>query len=163
MSRARPCGRPSTMSIMTTSSASPFWATRMAAVAPTNPLPTMVTRTRTGLLEDASRSQSYEVETGRNSSMLRDGRGPDAGLLEHQGEVVRLRGRHHGVVDVHQAVLDQAQERLVERLHPVEPALADDLLDLRRHVGIDDPVGHAAVVHADLSRRDPAAAGPRHK
>jgi hypothetical protein len=32
------------MSIITTSSASPFWTIRIAAVAPTNPLPTTVTR-----------------------------------------------------------------------------------------------------------------------
>src|SRR5881397_629787 len=43
MSRATPWGSPSTMSTSTTS-ARPFWTTRMAVVAPTNPLPTMVTR-----------------------------------------------------------------------------------------------------------------------
>src|SRR3954468_2633104 len=43
MSSARPWGRPSTMAISTTSSARPFCTTRMAVVAPTNPLPTMVT------------------------------------------------------------------------------------------------------------------------
>src|SRR2546422_5325071 len=43
MSRASPCGSPSTMSMRTTS-ASPFSTTRIAVVWPTNPLPTMVTR-----------------------------------------------------------------------------------------------------------------------
>src|SRR5881397_3624535 len=43
MSSARPWGSPSMMSISTTSSARPFCTTRMAVVAPTNPLPTMVT------------------------------------------------------------------------------------------------------------------------
>src|SRR5919198_3045571 len=43
MSRAMPWGRPSMMSIRTTS-AKPLWTTRMAVVAPTNPLPTTVTR-----------------------------------------------------------------------------------------------------------------------
>src|SRR5437899_273494 len=42
MSRAMPCGRPSMMSISTTS-ARPFCTTRIAVVAPTNPLPTTVT------------------------------------------------------------------------------------------------------------------------
>ena len=37
------------MSTITTSSARPFWATRMAVVAPTNPLPTTVTRMRVSL------------------------------------------------------------------------------------------------------------------
>src|SRR2546422_8367624 len=45
MSRDTPCGRPSTMSMRTTS-ARPFWTTRIAVVAPTNPLPTIVTRMR---------------------------------------------------------------------------------------------------------------------
>src|SRR5438093_3673837 len=43
ISRASPCGSPSTMSMRTTS-ASPFSTTRIAVVWPTNPLPTMVTR-----------------------------------------------------------------------------------------------------------------------
>src|SRR5712691_12329054 len=43
MSRAMPWGSPSTMSMRTTS-ARPFCTTRMAVVAPTNPLPTTVTR-----------------------------------------------------------------------------------------------------------------------
>src|SRR3954451_20176942 len=43
MSSARPCGRPSTMSIKTTS-ARPRWTILIAAVCPTNPLPTTVTR-----------------------------------------------------------------------------------------------------------------------
>src|SRR5205085_11109647 len=50
MSSASPCGRPSTMSISTTS-ASPRWTIRIAAVCPTNPLPTTVTRIGSGLLE----------------------------------------------------------------------------------------------------------------
>src|ERR671934_2173659 len=45
MSRAIPSGRSSMMSMRTTS-ARPFWTTRIAVVAPTNPLPTTVTRTR---------------------------------------------------------------------------------------------------------------------
>src|ERR671935_313043 len=44
MSRVIPWGRPSMMSIRTTS-ARPFWTTRMAVVAPTKPLPTTVART----------------------------------------------------------------------------------------------------------------------
>src|SRR5438270_3001659 len=153
MSSASPWGRPSMMSMRTTSSASPFCTIRIAEVAPTNPLPTTVTR-----MSDASRFQlssqeeSYGFRSRRidlrqrrgEGKKLLDGAGPrgdgDARLLEHQREVVRLGRGDHGVLNGHHVILHQLQQVLVERLHPVEPALGDDVSDLGRTPGIDDPV-----------------------
>ena len=55
------------------------------------------------------------------------------------------------------AVLVQAEQALVERLHAVVLALGDDLLDLVRLVGVDDLVEHAAGRHEHLDRRRPTA------
>src|SRR5437016_1068658 len=126
MSSASPCGRPSTMSIRTTSSASPACATRMAAVAPTNPLPTMVTRTRrlpTHKVEEAILRGEHALPRGPKGPARGEleaggdrGRGPDPCLLEHQREVVRAGGRSHRFLDGDQSVLHQAQQGLIERL-----------------------------------------------
>src|SRR5919109_351672 len=61
MSRASPWGRPSMMSMLTTS-ARPFWTTRMAVVAPTNPLPTTVTRISRALCDGGG---SHPIEAGQ--------------------------------------------------------------------------------------------------
>src|SRR6185436_9163866 len=58
MSSAMPCGRPSTMSIRTTS-ASPRSTIRIAVVCPTNPLPTTVTRMGDPLLVRWVAAPSY--------------------------------------------------------------------------------------------------------
>src|SRR5438876_550452 len=137
MSRASPCGSPSMMSIRTTSSASPFCTTRIAVVAPTNPLPTTVTRIEPGLLVAVRFDRSYgkggdvrgtggsaRTEVPASASPPRSvnerAHADQAGLLEHQPEVVWLRACLHGIVHRHQAVPDQVQQRLVEGLHAVE-------------------------------------------
>src|SRR5439155_15596686 len=154
MSSASPCGRPSTMSISTTSSASPFWTIRMAAVAPTNPLPTTVT------LMEPPRVDEEAILASAGAGLRAD---VDAGLLEHQGEVVGLRGGEERVLDGYDVALHQGEEALVERLHPIEAALRDHVQDLRRPLGVDDPIGDPAVVHHDLHRRHAAAALARHE
>src|SRR5438105_11256288 len=138
MSSARPCGRPSMMSIRTTSSASPFWTIRMAAVAPTNPLPTTVTLMEPPHVDEEAILAS--AGAGLRAHV-------EAGLFEHEREVVRLRGCEEGVLDGHDVALHQGEEALVERLHPVEAALSDHVEDLRRAPGVEDPIGDAAVVH----------------
>src|SRR2546430_11524401 len=142
MSSDSPWGSPSTMSIRTTSSASPFWTTRIAVVAPTNPLPTIVTRmpksSRPGDGQEAilrrNRRGRSGAATSRGGGLRRDqdARYRDLGLLEHEGEVVRRRGDGHRVHHGHGLVLDQLEERLVERLHAVGLSLGDDVVDLRR-------------------------------
>src|SRR5436190_129885 len=148
MSRESPWGRPSTMSIITTSSASPFWTIRIAAVAPTNPLPTTVARIwppwRKGM-----RTPSYGVrQTGGPSP---DGPGGLRGdlqacLLQHQHEVMGLGRGPEGLIHGHQLAPNQAEQGLVEGLHPVEVAVGNDLADLRGPAGVHDPVGDPAVV-----------------
>src|SRR4051794_37747252 len=66
MSSARPWGRPSMMSISTTSSARPFCTTRMAVVAPTKPLPTMVT-----FMARSSSSDECSIRAARSGSGAR--------------------------------------------------------------------------------------------
>ena len=64
----------------------------------------------------------------------------------------------------HQTPLDEAHEGLVERLHPVEAALADDVADLDRRLRVDDPVVDAAGRDEHLDRGEASlAVGPRHE
>src|SRR5437667_4619484 len=81
-------------------------------------------------------------------------------LLQHQHEVVGLGRGPQGVVHGDQPLPHHAQQGLIERLHPVVVAVGDDLVDLGGPVGVQDPVGDAAVVDHDLDGGDPAAAGP---
>src|SRR4026209_1428860 len=85
---------------------------------------------------------------------LRD-RDRDPRLLQGELEVVRARHRLHRVVDRDLALLDQLQERLVERHHAVVPALGDDFFDLRGLLFVGDPLGDAAGVDEDLEGWDP--------
>src|SRR6266536_4359423 len=166
MSRASPWGRPSMMSIITTSSARPFCTIRIAAVAPTNPLPTTVTRN--SIASNArgnAQEESYGFSADRLTNCgLRGGGdravdGAQPGLLEHQQEVVWLGRSVERVVDRDEVLPDHPEQGLVERLHPVVIALGDDLVDLRRPGGVHDAVGDAAVVDHHLDRRDTPAAG----
>ena len=63
-------------------------------------------------------------------------------------------------VDRDLVVLDELEQALFERAHPVVVALGDHLVDLRRLVGIGDPFGDPSRVHQDLVAGDhPAVAG----
>src|SRR6266536_1875577 len=145
------------MSTITTSSASPFWTTRMAVVAPTNPLPTIVTR-MPALPFQACGENATAYWVGRRRTWL--GADLQPRLLQHQHEVVGLRGGPKGVVHGDQSLPHHAQQGLIEGLHPVVVAVGDDLVDLGGSVRVQDPVGDAAVVDHDLDGGDPAAAGP---
>src|SRR5436190_20968021 len=95
------------MSIVTTSSARPFCTIRIAAVAPTNPLPTTVTSIDRLPWNVAYRKESYGFLRGGGDGEL-GGRGgrrdravdrAQASLLQHQQEVVRLGRGVQRVVD----------------------------------------------------------------
>ena len=68
-----------------------------------------------------------------------------------QLEVVLVRGRLEGVLHRHEALLDVAQERLVEGLHPVVRALGDHLGEPPGLLGIHDHVAHPAGHPQDLA------------
>jgi hypothetical protein len=74
---------------------------------------------------------------------------------------VRVGGRVASILLGDQPIAHQLDQRLVERLHPVELALGDDLHDRGRRGRVDDPLAHAAVVDQGFHRGDPAlAVGP---
>ena len=74
-----------------------------------------------------------------------------------------VRGRLQGVIDGDHAPPNQPQEGGLERLHPVELALLDDLVDLRGQGGVDDPVHDPPVVDEDLDDRHPTSSHLLHQ
>ena len=81
-----------------------------------------------------------------------------AALLQGDAQVVRVRGRLRGGTQVDRALLEQGDERLVEGLHPVVLALADDRGDVAALAGLDDALLDAPVDDHDLEGRHPARA-----
>jgi hypothetical protein len=59
--------------------------------------------------------------------------------------------------------LHEAEQALVERAHPVVPAVRDHVMDLRRLVGIGDPLRDPSRVHEDLVARHQPALLRRHQ
>ena len=77
-------------------------------------------------------------------------------MLGVGGRSVWWRGDSFGEADL--AADGEAQDRLVEGLHPVERTLGDYVGDLVRHIGIGDPLGDAVRVDQYLHRRHPTEA-----
>src|SRR5438552_3359588 len=76
---------------------------------------------------------------------MRSGLDGQAGLLEPQAQVVGIRLGLEGVLDGHQAAPNEPQKGGLERLHPVELALLDDLIDLRGQGGWSTSIGSSIV------------------
>src|SRR5919197_2043224 len=138
MSRACPWGSPSMMSMLTTS-ASPFWTTRIAGVAPTNPLPTTVTRI----------SQAYCVGGGSRPTETSQAPGSKSFAEQRANPVLRQR---RGLGCVH-----EFNEGAYEQLR---------LLNLREMPGGGEDLQPAPrdrlVRHAPVSRRNDRVSLPPH-
>src|SRR5271166_3089999 len=87
-----------------------------------------------------------------------DGGADEAALLKGDAEVVRVRGRLGRGTQVDRALLEQRHERLVEGLHAVVLAFADDRGDVAALAGLDDALLDPSVGDHDLEGGHPSRA-----
>src|SRR5438045_8589000 len=76
--------------------------------------------------------------------------GSETRLLQRDAQIFRLRRHGESVTQADHAVLEQREERLVERLHAVVLPFRQDALECALAVGVDDAVVHLGRVDQQL-------------